>query len=155
MFNKIYHIVFNVNGGNNLDDILCKSGKAFPVLPYATKEGYKFLGWFLDENFENEVTLEKMPKKNLVLYAKWEVISLEEFSKDINFFTKSSNILQNLQNDYSDVPNFKDVVKKEPKKKTSAKKTTKKKTVKKESPKIVETVGKNDDSIKTNNEEQE
>lgn len=155
MFNKIYHIVFNVNGGNNLDDILCKSGKAFPVLPYATKEGYKFLGWFLDENFENEVTLEKMPKKNLVLYAKWEVISLEEFSKDINFFTKSSNILQNLQNDYSDVPNFKDVVKKEAKKKTSAKKTTKKKTVKKESPKIVEAVGKNDDSIKTNNEEQE
>ena len=155
MFNKIYHIVFNVNGGNNLEDILCKSGKAFPVLPYATKEGYKFLGWFLDENFENEVTLEKMPKKNLVLYAKWEVISLEEFSKDINFFTKSSNILQNLQNDYSDVPNFKDVVKKEPKKKTSAKKATKKKTVKKESPKIVEAVGKNDDSIKTNNEEQE
>ena len=97
MFNKIYHIVFNVNGGNNIDDVLCKSGKAFPVLPYATKEGYKFLGWFLDENFENEATFEKMPKKNLVLYAKWEVISLEEFSKDINFFTKSSNILQNLQ----------------------------------------------------------
>ncbi len=155
MFNKIYHIVFNVNGGNNIDDVLCKSGKTFPVLPYATKEGYKFLGWFLDENFENEVTLEKMPKKNLVLYAKWEVISLEEFSKDINFFTKSSNILQNLQNDYSDVPNFKDSVKKETKKKTSTKKTTKKKTVKKESTKTVEVVEKNEDIIETNNEEQE
>ena len=144
MFNKIYHIVFNVNGGNSIDDMLCKSGKAFPVLPYPIKEGYKFLGWFLDENFENEVTLEKMPKKNLVLYAKWEVISLEEFSKDINFFTKSSNILQNLQNDYSDVPNFKDNVKKETKKKTSTKKSSKKKAVKKESSKTIE-----------NNEEQE
>ena len=150
MFNKIYHIVFNVNGGNNIEDVLCKSGKAFPVLPYATKEGYKFLGWFLDENFENEVTFEKMPKKNLVLYAKWEVISLEEFSKDINFFTKSSNILQNLQNDYSDVPNFKDNAKKDVKKKTSTKKTSKKKTTKKESAKTVSLVEKNEN----NNEEQ-
>lgn len=148
MFNKIYHIVFNVNGGNNIEDVLCKSGKAFPVLPYATKEGYKFLGWFLDENFENEVTFEKMPKKNLVLYAKWEVISLEEFSKDINFFTKSSNILQNLQNDYSDVPNFKDNVKKDSKKKASSKKVSKKKAVKKE-------ISKNIEIVEENKEEQE
>lgn len=132
MFNKEYSIIFNTNGGKNIENIKCKSKKNIPALPECTKAGYKFLGWFLDEALEKEFNLEKMPKNDLVLYAKWEGISLEEFTKDINFFTKSANILQNLQNDYTDVPNFKDNVKKETKtaKKKTTKKVTKKKTTK-------------------------
>ncbi len=138
MFNKEYSIIFNTNGGKNIDNIKCKSKKDIPALPECVKSGYKFIGWFLDEGLEKEFNLEKMPKSDLVLYAKWEGISIEEFNKEINFFTKSANILQNLQNDYIDVPNFKDNVKKEEKpakKKKSTKATTKKASTKKKSTK--------------------
>ena len=129
MFNKIYNISFVTNGGKYIESIQCKSKKEFPTLPVPTKDGYKFMGWFLEEELINLCEWEKMPKKDIVLYAKWEAISLEEFAKDIDFFTKSSNILQNLQNDYEGVPNFKDVNNKE--QKTSKKKNTKKNTKKK------------------------
>ena len=64
-----------------------------------------------------------MPKNDLDLYAKWEPITLEEFLNDINYFTKSANILKSLQNDYTDVPDFKDPKAEDdkPKKKKSTK----------------------------------
>ena len=145
MFNKIYNISFVTNGGNKLETIQCKSKKTFPTLPIPIREGYKFMGWFLEEKLENACEWEKMPKNDIVLYAKWEAISLEEFAKEIDFFTKSSNILQNLQNDYEGVPNFKDLSNKDTKttKKKTSKKTTKKKSVSKTNKKVKEQIVEN------------
>ena len=78
---------------------------------------------------------------------------------DINFFTKSANILKNLQNDYDGVIDFKDPKneneKEKPKKKSTKKKTTKKvtkkKTVKKEKVKETE----EEKEIEENNQEEE
>lgn len=147
MFNKLYTISFNTFGGNKIESISCKAKKDIPELPLPVKDGYKFVSWFLDKDLKEEFSFEKMPKKDLELFAKWEVISLEEFASDINFFTKSSNILKNLQNDYEGVPDFKDSVKKDDtkkktKKKASAKKSTKKKACvkKKETEKVEEIV---------------
>ena len=39
----------------------------------AVKEDYKFIGWYLDSNFETEIKSTKGHTKNLVLYAKFEV----------------------------------------------------------------------------------
>ena len=144
MFNKIYNISFVTNGGKEIDPISCKSKKEFPELPVPVKDGYKFMGWFVNEETNILCEWDKMPKKDIVLYAKWENINLEEFAKEIDFFTKSSNILQNLQNDYEGVPNFKDLSNKDTKttkKKATSKtnkKTTKKKTVSKTSKKVKE-----------------
>lgn len=133
MFNKLYTISFNTFGGSNIDSISCKAKKDIPDLPSPVKDGYKFVSWFLDKECVEEFNFEKMPKYNLVLYAKWESISLEEFANDINFFTKSSNILKTLQNDYEGVPDFKDSPKKDESKKKTKKKSSKKTSTKKTS----------------------
>ncbi len=137
MFFKKYFIYFHTNSNINLAAIEMKYKKTMPTLPEINKEGYKFVGWYLDSECSLEYNLEKMPKNDVNLYAKWEAISLEEFLTDIDFFTKSANILKNLQNDYEGVVDFKDPKtddNKEKKKKTTKKKTsTKKKTTNKKS----------------------
>lgn len=133
MFKRTYNIIFNTNGGNEIASISMKCNKQMIELPTPIKEGYNFMGWFIDESFNELCQYELMPKYDVNLYAKWESISLDEFIKDITFYTKSANILQSLQNDYPDVPSFKDPnPKKTIKKKTTKKKaTTKKKVAKK------------------------
>ena len=140
MFSKTYCIIYHTNCDLKIDNVEIKAKKPMPALKELSREGYKFLGWYLDSEFTQEYNLEKMPKHDVEVYAKWEAISLEEFLNDINFFTKSANILKNLQNDYDGVIDFKDpkneeekpkVKKKTTKKKTSTKKTVRKKTVKK------------------------
>lgn len=129
MFSKAYCINFHTNCEISVDNIILKAKKQMPTMPTLSREGYHFRGWFKDEKLTQVYDLEKMPKEDVNLYAKWESISLDEFLQDINYFTKSANILKSLQNDYEDVPDFKDVKavdeKPKPKKKTS-KKTTKK-----------------------------
>lgn len=140
MFSKTYCIIYHTNCDLKIDNAEIKAKKQMPALQELSREGYKFLGWYLDSEFTQEYNLEKMPKHDVDVYAKWEAISLEEFLNDINFFTKSANILKNLQNDYDGVIDFKDpknedektkTKKKTTKKKASTKKTVKKKTVKK------------------------
>ncbi|MBO7079555.1 MAG: InlB B-repeat-containing protein [Bacilli bacterium] len=133
MFSKAYCINFHTNCEINIESIELKAKKPIPKLPDLSREGYHFNGWFKDEGLMEEFNLEKMPKEDINLYAKWLPITLDEFLQDINYFTKSANILKSLQNDYEDVPDFKDTKEKETKPKTkkkTSKKTTKKKTTK-------------------------
>ena len=133
-FNKTFKINYHTNGANEkIDSIECKYKTVFPELPKLSKDGYKFGGWFLNQELNEEFNLEKMPKHDVDLYAKWDAITLDEFIKEINFFSKTANILKNLQNDYTDVPDFRDVSdkEKEPSPKKKATKSTKKKTTKK------------------------
>ena len=37
-----------------------------------SKEGYTFLGWFNDSDFEEPFRYQNMPGKNLRVFAKWE-----------------------------------------------------------------------------------
>ena len=159
MFSKTYCIIYHTNCDLKLDNEIVKAKKPIPSLAKIEREGYNFIGWFLDEGFTKAFDLEKMPKEDVNVYAKWEAISLEEFLNDINFFTKSANILKNLQNDYDGVIDFKDPKneseKEKPKKKSTKKKTTKKvtkkKTVKKEKVKETE----EEKEIEENNQEEE
>lgn len=131
MFSKAYCINFHTNCEINIESIELKAKKQIPTLPNPTREGYHFKGWFKDESLKEEFNLEKMPKENITLYARWEAITLDEFLQDINYFTKSANILKSLQNDYADVPDFKDTTKEKETKPKTKKKTTKKTTKKK------------------------
>jgi len=36
-----------------------------------TKEGYSFVGWYLDQLLGIEFTDTLMPAENIILYAKW------------------------------------------------------------------------------------
>lgn len=41
------------------------------ILPNVTADGYRFIGWYLDENLTNPVTSDYRPTAETTLYAKW------------------------------------------------------------------------------------
>ena len=71
---KVYTITYYVEGGvNNEANILTYTieDQNFK-LQSPTKEGYKFLGWYLDPNYKVHIATLKGKTGDLVLYAKWE-----------------------------------------------------------------------------------
>ena len=70
-----YSVTFDSQGGTFVESQTIESGKkATEPKPDPTKDGYKFIGWYLDNqkyNFNTAVT------KNITLTAKWE----KDFSK--------------------------------------------------------------------------
>ena len=72
-----YQIIYHLDGGTNHSknpkkyDITCQTIE----LKDPSKKGYKFLGWYSDENLENQVTsIPKGSYGNRTFYAKWELI---------------------------------------------------------------------------------
>jgi uncharacterized repeat protein (TIGR02543 family) len=64
-----YTVFFEVNGGENIDEIELEFGDAINIIP--TKSGYIFSGWFLDKEFNNSVEKNGLPARNVTVYAKW------------------------------------------------------------------------------------
>lgn len=68
---KLYTVTFNSDGGSSIDNIVVEEGKTIKEPTAPTKDGYKFLGWYIGNNvynFGTEVT------NNITLVAKWEKI---------------------------------------------------------------------------------
>jgi len=82
-------IIFETNGGDALSSISYELD-SFPVeIPTPTKEGYNFLGWFID-NGKYDIAFETMDKTtittDITLYAKWDnprILILMEDSREI------------------------------------------------------------------------
>ena len=70
-----YIISFNTNGGSQVKSITLKSGSNL-VLPDApTKEGYVFIGWFLDNDCKREVNVALFRAvSNTTIFAGWESV---------------------------------------------------------------------------------
>lgn len=86
-----YRIIYNTNGGNQIDDFI-HCGGCLPKdteLPTPTKKGYEFVGWYYDSSFKKEVTVKYANKieytklynedgcvqqAKVNLYAKWKKI---------------------------------------------------------------------------------
>ena len=71
---KEYDITYVLDGGLNSADNPQKYTEGVGTQLYAAeKEGYVFIGWFLDEEYEEEITeISKDSKENITLYACWE-----------------------------------------------------------------------------------
>ena len=69
-----YNIKYYTNGGENNEN----NPATYTVLDKdfqfqnPTKEGYKFAGWFLDENYKVQVSTLRGRSGDITLYAKWE-----------------------------------------------------------------------------------
>ena len=70
--NKIsFTVIFNTDGGNEIESQVVEQGKTVEKPNVPIKEGYEFIGWFVDNkeyNF-NDIVLD-----NLVIEAKWSEI---------------------------------------------------------------------------------
>ena len=66
---KEFKVSFDSNGGSKVKDVVTSIIESEPV---TTRDGYTFLGWYLEDNFINKVTFPFEVTKDLTLYAKWE-----------------------------------------------------------------------------------
>ena len=66
-----YKITFDSDGGSKVEAIVGEAGIEIAAPTDPTKEGYKFLGWYLND-VEYEFTV--MPEINITLTAKWEEV---------------------------------------------------------------------------------
>jgi uncharacterized repeat protein (TIGR02543 family) len=69
-----YQIVFDTNGGTEVETLEIDSSTDFVFPENPTKSGYEFGGWFLDnETYENPFDA-SMATEDITLYAKWNAM---------------------------------------------------------------------------------
>ncbi|WP_206173260.1 leucine-rich repeat protein [Treponema ruminis] len=77
-----YKITYELNGGtNSAENPVAYTAKDDTFdFKDATREGYKFAGWYTDDSFADESKVSKIEKGSsgrLTLYAKWEIIEYD------------------------------------------------------------------------------
>ncbi len=68
---KEFTVTFDTLGGNKIEAKKVEEGKSFTLPEAPTREGYTFLGWYLDAEGKEEYKAGAVTK-NITLYAKWE-----------------------------------------------------------------------------------
>lgn len=82
---KYYQIEYELYGGmNNIENPIQVKENENVVLKSATKKGYSFDGWYLEDHYQNIVVNIENLESDIKLFAKW--VSLKE-----DFITTSSN----------------------------------------------------------------
>ena len=67
-----YKIIFETNEGEEIPPRQVAYDTEIGDLTTPIKSGYTFKGWYLDKDLTEEFKAEKMPAKDITLYAKWE-----------------------------------------------------------------------------------
>ena len=72
---KTYNITYDLDGGTNGDNPISYIEGTEIILKDAKKNGYTFLGWYLDSDYTVKVTkIDATSTGNIKLYAKFEII---------------------------------------------------------------------------------
>jgi uncharacterized repeat protein (TIGR02543 family) len=93
-FFKYHTINLVTNGGPNLQPILLRFNEDVD-LPEVQKIGHRFDNWFLDESLTRLSNVNKMPAKNITLYAGWIVNTYT-----ITFETNGGSAIQPITLNY-------------------------------------------------------
>lgn len=85
-------ITFNVDGGTAVDNMKIKKGTEIK-LPKTVKDGYKFIGWYIDEKkLEDKITL----NEDKTITAKWEQIPEDAKTFTITFNSNGGTSVDKL-----------------------------------------------------------
>ena len=91
-------IAFNADNGESVKTVNIAKGSAVGEPPIPIKQGYKFIGWFLDSSkFDFKTNLET----NTVLTAKWEEDKTSTSESKPSSTNKPTNTNNNNNNDSS------------------------------------------------------
>lgn len=88
---KYVIITFDTDGGNTVDEIKIKKGDP-AELPLTSKEGYAFVGWYLDNELINET---HKYQEDTTLKAKW-LKSKKGVTYNVTFDTKGGNKINSV-----------------------------------------------------------
>lgn len=70
---NLYELAYQTNGGNRITpDYYYHSDNAYPAST-PTKEGYVFVGWYMDEEFQTPCVFPMNLTQDTTIYAKWAV----------------------------------------------------------------------------------
>jgi len=84
-------ITYNPNGGTvPIESTYISEGERIGSLPTPIRKGYKFLGWFTEEEGGEQVTIENIPDDDMTLYAHWEI---SQQTESINIADNGDNKL--------------------------------------------------------------
>lgn len=86
-------IRFNSDGGTTINDIKIKKSSSI-TLPITNKEGYNFLGWYLNDK---EVNNETKFESNVTLVAHWDKIPDNVKTFTIKFDTDGGNKINDIK----------------------------------------------------------
>ncbi|MDD3478212.1 MAG: DUF4886 domain-containing protein [Candidatus Izemoplasmatales bacterium] len=79
-----FTVTFNTNGGSPVSTVQVANGGYVPEPLFPTKEGFNFMGWYLDAELEIEwLFYVNTVSSDMTLYAAWEAIP-EEYSVTFN-----------------------------------------------------------------------
>ncbi|AOR24562.1 InlB B-repeat-containing protein [Clostridium taeniosporum] len=95
-----YKVKFDTDGGSKVSPITnIKSGKTIDLPDEPKKDGYKFDGWYKDDDFDREFTEDTRIRSNMKVYAKWikEDSSGNSNSGNSSFSNSHSVIVNNIQ----------------------------------------------------------
>lgn len=99
--NNTYKVYFDASGGNVIKPIEVKENELILKLPVTSRDGYKFIGWFLnDKLFELDTNI----TSNIYLVAKWEKIDQESFV--IHFDSLNGEDIKDMQVKQDEVINL-------------------------------------------------
>ena len=77
-----YIISFDSLGGTSIDSIVLDYGTLVNEPEIPIKEGYQFMGWYLDTTYEYPYSFTIIGDENIHLYARWEPI-INEFNMKV------------------------------------------------------------------------
>lgn len=87
---KEFKVSFDSNGGSKVEEVVTSIIESEPV---TAKDGYTFLGWYLEESFITKVTFPFEVTKDQTLYAKWE----ENIPASISFNVNEEGVLTSVE----------------------------------------------------------
>ena len=92
---KVFVVTFDANGGSTVKNVYVQQGMKLKELPTTTREGYEFVGWYLDKGCTNLFNKEQPIEQDLTLYAKWIEIQppvpIDKFT--VTFDSKGGTLL--------------------------------------------------------------
>lgn len=96
---KEFTVTFDTCGGDKMDSITTSIISSEPI---PTRDGYTFLGWYLENTYISKVTFPYEVKQNITLYAKWGenlptsisfVVSAEGVLTEVNGISETNNVV--------------------------------------------------------------
>ena len=76
-----FTVSFNTNGGSEiLDQVNIESGRLATTPTNPTKNGYTFVGWYMDSALTTAFDFNTPITSNITLYAKWNEVSVDKYT---------------------------------------------------------------------------
>ncbi len=95
-----YIIHFVTNTAETIDDYIVEEDVIVNYLPTLKRNGYYFKGWYIDEECSKQFNKKTPIKSDIVLYAKWQALTMDDFLNETDIQTFRKDIVKGIKDNY-------------------------------------------------------